>query len=167
MNDFKFIEDVYVELIERFPDEVIDLTMMFDRISELHPNFLIFYGMDEKDLSQDQNRNTIACEKIIEIEVNHLHKKYCAKADDLFTNQIQIDFEPKYLQKRYKLGSRSIPINKLELNEWKELYDKYQVKERKAKRQKTEVAQFVKIKFNVDIDKWTIEGNNEELRTTK
>ena len=47
------------------------------------------------------------------------------------------------------------------------MYDKYQIKERKAKRQKTEVAQFVKIKFNVDIDKWTIEGNNEELRSIK
>ena len=167
MNDFKFIEDVYVEMINEFPDEIIDLMAINDRIAELHPNFLIFYGMDDDKLSNDQRKNTDACLRIIEIEVGHLHKKYCAKPSDLFSSQIEIDFEPQYLQKRYKLGIQSVPLNQLELNDWKELYKKYKAREKKTKMQIIEVQQFVKIKFNVDIDKWTIEGENEELRSTK
>ena len=167
MKNFKFIEQAYLDLIERFPDEILDLQMVIDYVAEKHPNFLMFYDVPIENLSEDNQRNEEACIIQIAIVVDRMHKKLCAKPSEIFSNQIEIDFGFKYLQKRYKFGNQSIPLDLVEPYQWKELYDRYKQKENKGKRQAKEVQVFVKMKFKIDIEQFTIHTQDEELRTTK
>jgi len=167
MKNFKFIEQAYLDLIERFPDEILDLQMVIDYVAEKHPNFLMFYDVPIENLSEDNQRNQEACIIQIAIVVDRMHKKLCAKPSEIFSNQIEIDFGFKYLQKRYKFGNQSIPLDLVEPYQWKELYDRYKQKENKGKRQAKEVQAFVKMKFKIDIEQFTINTEDEEVRTIR
>lgn len=167
MKNFKFIEQAYLDLIERFPDEILDLQMVIDYVAEKHPNFLMFYDVPIENLSEDNQRNQEACIIQIAIVVDQMHKKLCAKPSEIFSNQIEIDFGFKYLQKRYKFGNQSIPLDLVEPYQWKELYDRYMAKANKGRKQAEEVEKFVKMKFKINIEEFTINTINEELRTIK
>ena len=167
MKNFKFIEQAYLDLLEKYPNEILDLQMVNDWVAEKHPNFLMFYDVDIENLSEDMQRNQEACFNQIAIVVDRMHKKLCAKPSEIFTNQIEIDFGFKYLQKRYKFGNQSIPLDLVEPYQWKELYDRYKQKENKGRKQAKEVQAYVKMKFKIDIEQYTINTIDEELRTIK
>ena len=167
MKNFKFIEQIYLDLLEKYPNEILNLQMVIDLVVEMHPNFLIFYDVPIENQTEDMQRNTEAGIAWIAIVVDRMHKKLCAKPSEIFTNQIEIDFGFKYLQKRYKFGNQTIPLNLVEPYQWKELYDRYKQKENKGKKQAKEVQVYVKMKFNIDIEQYTINTIDEELRTIK
>ena len=167
MKNFKFVEQAYLDLIEKLPDEVVDLQMVIDLVAERHPNFLIFYDVPIENQSEDNQMNTLACLEKIEIIVDRMHKKLCAKPSEICSNQMEIDFGFKYMQKRYKFGNQSIPLDLVEPYQWKELYDRYKQKENKGRKQAEEVEKYVKMKFKIDIEQFTIHTQDEELRTTK
>jgi len=167
MKNFKFIEQAYLDLIKERPDKIVDLQMVIDLVAERHPSFLLFYDVPIENQSEDNQMNTLACLEKIEIIVDRMHKKLCAKPSEIFTIQMEIDFGFKYLQKRYKFGSQSIPLDLVEPYQWKELYNRYKQKENKGKRQAKEVQAFVKMKFKIDIEQFTINTEDEEVRTIR
>jgi len=165
MKNVKFIEQAYLDLLEKHPNGILDLQMVNDLIAERHPNYLIFYDIPIENQSEDNQRNNEACLEQIEIVVDRMHKKLCAKPSEIFTNQIEIDFGFKYLQKRYKFGNQSIPLDLVEPYQWKELYDRYMAKANKGRKQAEEVEIFVQMKFKINIEEFTINTIDEELRT--
>jgi hypothetical protein len=167
MKNFKFIEQAYLDLIEKLPNEIVDLQMVIDLVAERHPNFLIFYDVPIENQSEDNQRNLEACLEKIEIIVDRMHKKLSAKPSEIFSNQIEIDFGFKYMQKRYKFGNQSIPLNLVELYQWKELHDRYMAKANKGRKQAEEVEKYVQMKFKIDIEQFTIIIEDEELRTNR
>ena len=161
MNNFKFIEEAYLDLIEEHPGKIVDLQMVNDLVAKRHPNFLIFYDVPIESQSEDNQRNTEACLEKIEIIVDRMHKKLSAKPSEIFTNQIEIDFGFKHIQKRYKFGTQSIPLDLVEPHQWKELYDRYMAKANKGRKQAEEVEKYVQMKFKIDIDQFTIDSQDE------